>query len=61
MASRLSGVTEEEIRKDAEMLAKYVGKPAAAPTSSNEPAKYSDSKDDALRSLVRTMSKNNGG
>ncbi len=56
MAGRLSGSTEEEIRKDAETLAKFVSKPAAAPKSSNEPAKYSNSTDEALRSLVRDMS-----
>ena len=56
MAGRLSGSTEEEIRKDAENLARFISKPAAAPVSSNEPAKYSDSRDDALRSLVRNMS-----
>lgn len=56
MAGRLSGSTEEEIRKDAEVLARFVTKPASAPVSSSEPAKYSNSKDEALRSLVRNMS-----
>ncbi|MBQ2658628.1 MAG: DUF4355 domain-containing protein [Erysipelotrichaceae bacterium] len=56
MAGRLSGSTEEEIRKDAEILAKFVSKKESAPIGSNEPAKYNKSQDDALRSLVRNMS-----
>lgn len=56
MAERLSGTTEEEIKKDAETLAKFMGKKEAAPTASNEPATYEKSKDEALRALVRNMS-----
>lgn len=63
MASRLAGNTEEEIRKDAESLAKFVGKPAAAPVSSNEPQRYSDDKDhmNAYRKLARSLAENMGG
>lgn len=39
LAHRLSGETEEDIRKDAEVMAKFLGKPAAAtPLASTEPA-----------------------
>ena len=57
MASRLSGNTEEEIKKDAEILAKFVAKSEPAPVGSTEPAEYKESKDDSLRQLVRSMSK----
>ena len=57
IARRLNGSTEEEIRKDAESLVKFVGKSEPAPVGSNEPAKYSESKDDSLKQLVRNMSK----
>lgn len=56
MAGRLSGSTEEEIKKDAEILAKFVSKKETAPIRSGEPEKYNKSKDDALRTLVRNMS-----
>ena len=58
MASRLSGSTEEEIKKDAETLAKFVKK-ESAPIGSNEPTSYNKNteKDAALRALVRNMSK----
>jgi len=56
MAGRLSGSTEEEIKKDAEVLAKFVGKKETAPAASTEPVKYEKSKDDALRKLVKSMS-----
>ena len=56
VAGRLNGTTEEEIRKDAESLAKFVGKPETAPVSSGEPVKYTESKDDSLKQLVRSMS-----
>ena len=58
MASRLSGTTEEEIKKDAESLVKYIRKSEPAPVGSNEPVKYSeaDSTDQALRQLVRNLS-----
>lgn len=57
IATRLSGTNEEEIRKDAEGLAKYVNKPEPAPVGSNEPIKYAELKDESLKQLVRSMSK----
>lgn len=57
IATRLSGTNEEEIRKDAEALAKYVNKPEPTPVGSNEPIKYAESKDESLKQLVRSMSK----
>lgn len=38
MASRLSGETEQDIRADAENMAKYVHKPKSEPMRSTEPA-----------------------
>lgn len=59
MASRLTGSNEEEIRKDAESLAKFVGKTPLAPAGTSEPVSNNDKSttDDALRTLVRNMSK----
>ena len=59
MASRLTGSNEEEIRKDAESLAKFVGKNLLAPASTSEPVQNNEKSntDDALRALVRNMSK----
>ena len=63
MAGRLSGNTEEEIRKDAEMMSKYVSKPNSAPTSSNEPQRYSEDKDhsSAYKELAKSIAENIGG
>ena len=63
MAGRLSGTTEEEIRKDAELLVKFVGKPNAAPTSSSEPQRYSDDKDhnNAYKELAKSLAEKIGG
>lgn len=63
MANRLSGSTEEEIRKDAEMLVKFVGKPNTAPSSSSEPQRYSDDKNhnNAYKELAKSLAEKIGG
>ena len=57
-AKRLNGTTEEEIKKDAESLAKFVSKKDTAPIASAEPTKYSDSKNEGIKKLVQSMSNN---
>ncbi|MEA4965392.1 MAG: DUF4355 domain-containing protein [Oscillospiraceae bacterium] len=55
LATRLSGETEDDIRKDAEALSKLVGKPnQAPPLKSTEPA-GGDTKTAALRTLAQTL------
>lgn len=56
LVDRLSGETEDDIRKDAEALAKFVGKNDAppAPLRSTEPA-GTDSKHAALRALTTQL------
>ncbi len=56
LAERLSGETEEDIRKDAESLARIVGKGTQhpAPLKSTEPAGGGDKKA-ALRQMLRDM------
>lgn len=56
LANRLSGDTEEDIRKDAETLFRFIGKSTqpAAPLKSNEPS-GADSKSAALRSLTAEL------
>ena len=56
LATRLSGETEDDIRKDAESLAKLVGKPGqtAPPLKSTEPA-GGDTKTAALRALAQNL------
>jgi len=63
MAGRLSGSTEEEIRKDAETLSKFVNRSSQAPSSTNEPQRYSDDKnhEKAYRELARKLAGNLGG
>ena len=63
MANRLSGSTEEEIRKDAEMLVKFVGKSNAAPSSSSEPQRYSDDRNhnNAYKELAKSLAEKIGG
>lgn len=61
VAGRLSGSTEEEIRKDAELLSKYIGKSSQAPSSSNEPQSYSKDHEDAYRKLARNIAETLGG
>ena len=63
MANRLSGSTEEEIKKDAELLSKFVNRQNPAPTSSNEPQRYSNDKnnDRAYKELARKIAENMGG
>ena len=56
LAKRLNGTTEEEIKKDAESLAKLVSKKETAPISSGEPIKYADSKNEGIKKLVQNMS-----
>lgn len=59
LANRLNGNTEEEIRKDAEGLAKLVSPKQGAPVSTAEPVEYAEtkSKKEAVRKLVQNMSK----
>lgn len=56
IADRLSGETEEEIRKDAETMAKIIGSQAkeAAPLAGTEDPK-TDSKDAGLRALAENL------
>lgn len=55
LASRLSGETEDDIRKDAETLSKLVGKQnTAPPLRSNEP-EGGDQKTAALRALAQNL------
>lgn len=58
LADRLTGSTEEEIRKDAESLSRFIGKGRAAPLRSPEepPA---DSKAAALKNFTANLLKNN--
>lgn len=54
--SRLNGGTEEEIRKDAEALAKYFKASNPAPMASAEPkVKETDSKTAAYKEMLRQM------
>ncbi len=53
LAERLSGETEADIRKDAESLARIVGKGQTAPLKSTEPA--GNSKREALRALTAEL------
>ena len=58
LAERLSGDTEEEIRKDAETLAKFIGgKQPPAPLKSSEDTP-SDSKIAALRAFTAKLANN---
>lgn len=55
LAGRLSGDTEEDIRKDAEALSKFVGKPKEAPPlRSTEPSGV-DKRSAALKSLSEKL------
>ncbi|MEG2652721.1 MAG: hypothetical protein RSA17_04020 [Ruthenibacterium sp.] len=56
LATKLCGETEDDIRKDAESLAKFVGKQSTppAPLKSSEPA-GADSKTAALRTLTEQL------
>ena len=57
VAKRLNGSTEEEIKKDAESLAKFVSRQGSAPVSSTEPTSYDNSKEASLKKLAKSMSK----
>lgn len=54
LASRLTGETEEDIRKDAESLAKLVQRKPAPPLRSDDPDKI-DSSREALRETLRRV------
>lgn len=58
MASRLNGTTEEEISKDADEMAKFIGKREPAPESSSEPQSYSKNRDNeqAYKELAKKLS-----
>lgn len=59
MIKRINGTTEEEIKKDAEALAKFVGGGNSAPGFSGEPADgyAKDTKQKALRELAKGLKK----
>lgn len=57
-ASRLTGDSEESIRKDAESLSKFVGKKQTAPIAATEPAQVDD-KTAALKSLLQNIKEKN--
>ena len=54
LAERLSGATEDEMRKDAEALSRYIAKPATAPLASTEPPQQ-DAKSAALRNMLQNL------
>lgn len=54
LASRLNGETEEDIRKDAEALAKLVQRKSAPPLRSDDPDKINSSRE-ALKKTLREM------
>lgn len=54
LASRLNGETEEDIRKDAEAMAKFVNKKAAPPLRSDDPDKI-DASREALKETLRKL------
>mgnify|MGYP003296722446 CR=1 FL=1 len=56
LADRLTGETEEDIRKDAEILQKFVGKRTTAPEYKSEPLTTgADSTDNALKGMLREL------
>ncbi len=54
LAERLSGSTEEEIRKDAETLSQFASQPQATPSYSSEPP-IGNSTDAAFRALAQSL------
>ncbi len=59
LAERLSGETEDDIRKDAESLSKYIGKSKSpAPLKSTE-SSSTDEKTAALRAFTAKLTNNN--
>lgn len=54
LAERLSGTTEEEIRKDAETLSQFASQPQATPSYSSEPP-IGNSTDAAFRALAQSL------
>lgn len=54
MASRLSGTTEEDIRKDAEALSKFIGNRGQVPPLAN----HEDQKGDTSKQIYLQMAKN---
>ena len=54
LANRLRGETEEEIRADAQELAKY-GRPGTAPLGSNEPSTPMDPTDAAFMQMLNNI------
>ncbi len=55
LAGRLSGETEEDIKKDAESLAQFIAKAPAAPL--REPENHADAKTAALRQLTAELTR----
>lgn len=59
LAERLSGETEDDIRKDAESFSKYIGKnKPSAPLKSTETTSSSDGKTAALRAFTAKLTSN---
>ena len=54
LADRLSGSTEDEIRKDAETLSQFASQPQATPSYSSEPP-IGNSTDAAFRALAQSL------
>lgn len=59
LAGRLSGSTEDEIRKDAETLSKYIGGTKKAAPLRNAEGGTDDSKTSALRAFTASLVNNN--
>lgn len=56
LANKLSGDTEEAIKKDAETFAKFIGKKQTAPLGSTE-HDHADGKNAAYKSLLASLTK----
>ena len=59
LSGKLTGTNEEEMRRDAESFAKYVGHTAPAPLASTEPA-ADDTTQAALRGVLQNLNLNGG-
>lgn len=59
LAERLSGDTEEEIRKDAETLSKFIGGVKKSAPLRNSDSGNDDSKTSALRAFTASLVNNN--
>ncbi|MBQ0112977.1 MAG: DUF4355 domain-containing protein [Bacteroidales bacterium] len=58
LAARLNGATEDELKQDAQLLAKLVNHKEPAPISEGgEPTTYVSDKNEAVKKLVQNLSK----